>query len=108
MLTIVLLVLTLMPLVRPDCGVGEVFNSCGTACEDTCDNFQDVNRLCTKQCVSGCFCEGDKVRSVLYHTCVNKSECPVCGANQEYGCGSWCPDTCDNYDLFRPCIKTHR
>lgn len=108
MLKVVLLILALVPFVYPDCGVGEVFTSCGTACEDTCDNFQDEGRLCTTQCVSGCFCEGDKVRSEPDHRCVDKAECPICEANQEYGCGSVCPDTCDNYDEPRTCIEICR
>ena len=108
MLKIVLLVLALVPLVRPDCGVGEVFTTCGTACEDTCDNYLDESRICTANCVTGCFCEVGKVRSEPDNRCVDTSECHVCGANQEYGCGSVCPDTCDNYDVPKACIEICR
>ena len=92
----------------PVCGANQVFTTCGTACEDTCDNYLDESRVCTMNCVTGCFCEGGKVRSEPDNRCVDTSECPVCGANQEYGCGSVCPDTCDNYDAPRACIEICR
>ncbi|XP_077312345.1 uncharacterized protein LOC143933353 [Lithobates pipiens] len=34
----------------------QVWNSCGTACPDNCQNYRDVNRPCAKICGRGCFC----------------------------------------------------
>ncbi|KAI6656479.1 Zonadhesin [Oopsacas minuta] len=108
MLKFVLLILAFMSLVHGQCNVGEVFIGCGSACEDTCDNYQDVGRICTLQCVSGCFCEGNKVRGPG-GSCVDILECsPQCDINQQYGCGSECPDTCDNYNVSRSCIESCR
>ena len=36
------------------------FNSCGTACEATCDNPNPM--MCTKDCVVGCFCNAGFVK----------------------------------------------
>ena len=42
--------------------------------------------------------------------CVLFSECEgyQCGTNQQYECGTECPDTCDNYDQNRVCIEICR
>jgi hypothetical protein len=57
------------------CGRNMMFNSCGTACPDTCDNHQDTSRTCTEQCVEGCFCIPEFVLN-SDEVCVEKSECP--------------------------------
>ncbi|CAO3570984.1 unnamed protein product [Mortierella alpina] len=39
-----------------DCGKNEVYNSCGSACPITCDNINNMPRICTLNCVQGCYC----------------------------------------------------
>nr|QRN45218.1 zonadhesin-like 1 [Tineola bisselliella] len=79
------------------CGKNEHYNRCGTACPLTCD--QPEPRPCTRQCVKGCFCNGDLVRN-SEGKCVPKDQCPkkpVCKPNEIYkDCGSACPKTCKN------------
>ena len=89
------------------CGPNETYNNCGTACPDTCENYQDPGRICTEQCVAGCFCEKGLVRNKL-GKCVKPEQCSTqeCGDHEHYtDCGSACPKTCDNYkDTGRMCI----
>ncbi|KFM67338.1 hypothetical protein X975_11725, partial [Stegodyphus mimosarum] len=59
---------------REDIGIcdpvkGEVFKSCGSACPDTCSNYNEV-RPCTLQCVRGCFCPSGTVRRESDQYCV--------------------------------------
>uniref|UniRef100_A0A4Q8K4I6 U39-Liphistoxin-Lsp1a_1 n=1 Tax=Liphistius sp. SGP-2016 TaxID=1905180 RepID=A0A4Q8K4I6_9ARAC len=51
----------------------EVFTSCGTACPDTCENYNEI-RACTDQCVQGCFCRRGQVRRSDGH-CVEPVDC---------------------------------
>ncbi|CAG2172717.1 unnamed protein product [Oppiella nova] len=67
-------------MVTQDCGPNEVYNSCGTACPDTCETVVKGNKglmTCTMQCVSGCFCRDGLVRDgsqcVSAETCRQKS-----------------------------------
>ncbi|XP_077312558.1 serine protease inhibitor swm-1-like [Lithobates pipiens] len=58
------------------CTEDRTYNGCGTACPDTCSNWNQM-RICTLQCVSGCFCkpglvilsEGGETRCVLPRDC---------------------------------------
>ncbi|RWS24098.1 chymotrypsin inhibitor-like protein [Leptotrombidium deliense] len=45
------------------CRRGEVFQSCGTACETTCANIHNPPRYCTYQCISKCFCRQGLIRN---------------------------------------------
>ena len=78
----------------PTCPPDQVYRDCGSACPPTCDQ---TPRICTAQCVAGCFCrEG----TVLHHDkCIPPSQCPSvqqCPTGQVYKeCGSACPTTCD-------------
>ena len=63
--------------VRPAdcCRANEKFNSCGSACVETC---QYQPQFCTEQCVPGCFCASEKlVRSdnTTDSRCIERSEC---------------------------------
>ncbi|KAF9964353.1 hypothetical protein BGZ70_006575 [Mortierella alpina] len=106
-----------------DCGMNEVYNSCGSACPITCDNINNMPKVCTLNCVSGCFCAPGLLRR-KDGQCVLESECkastpapastkvPVpaptlvpaptrkvktCRKNEVYNsCGSACPITCEN------------
>ena len=78
----------------PTCTSGKVFQSCGTACPRTCDNYQQAFLPCTRQCVIGCFCPEGMVE--MGDTCVPPSECPgkvyipmctICG-NIPYCCNN--------------------
>ena len=76
--------------VKPDecpcheCGDNEHYTDCGTACPDTCDNYKDTDRMCTEQCVAGCFCDEGYVRNDS-GKCIEPDECPcdVCGDHEE-------------------------
>ena len=57
------------------CPLHEIFTECGSACPDTCDNYEDQHRICTLQCVKGCFCEKGYVRN-KEGACVLLSNCP--------------------------------
>ena len=57
-------------------GENERYNACGTACPETCDS---TPRVCTKQCVRGCFCaSSDFVRkdNSTGSPCIPRRECP--------------------------------
>ena len=76
------------------CPAGQVYKECGSACPATCDQ---TPRVCTDQCVQGCFCSN----GLVLHDgkCIPPSQCPPvqhCPAGQVYKkCGSACPPTCD-------------
>ena len=58
----------------PSCTNGKVFQTCGTACPRTCDNYQQEFLPCTRQCVADCFCPSGLVE--MGDRCVSPSECP--------------------------------
>ncbi|CAF1154525.1 unnamed protein product [Rotaria sordida] len=57
----------------------EIYETCGTACPTTCEDVINLNpdKLCTLQCVSGCFCQEGFVRESETPTsrCVKAEEC---------------------------------
>ncbi|MCP3667791.1 MAG: hypothetical protein GY696_35765 [Gammaproteobacteria bacterium] len=55
------------------CPPGEVFNRCGTACEETCS---EKFPICTAQCVEGCFCPPSFVRAPNGE-CIHPKWCPA-------------------------------
>ena len=55
------------------CTNGKIFETCGTACPQTCDNYEQEFLPCTRQCVAGCFCPGGLVE--MGDRCVPTSEC---------------------------------
>ncbi|CAF1092511.1 unnamed protein product [Adineta ricciae] len=101
------------------CPEGEVYKSCGTACPLTCDDVLNTNstKLCTLQCVSGCFCQEGYVRDKQNKgTCVRREQCNAttpatdkCSLDTEEfrDCGTACPETCAdlNNSDSKPCSK---
>uniref|UniRef100_A0A1I8A2H2 TIL domain-containing protein n=1 Tax=Steinernema glaseri TaxID=37863 RepID=A0A1I8A2H2_9BILA len=86
------------------CGRFEKFQSCGTACEPTCDNPEPKD--CTQQCLLDvCQCRAGYVRNDK-GKCVKKAHCPkkeapkqerICGLHERFQtCGSACEPTCEN------------
>ncbi|GFW45575.1 kunitz-type U19-barytoxin-Tl1a [Trichonephila clavipes] len=86
-----------------DCPANSHYESCGTACPLTCDNYKNPPRACVLMCNPGCHCDEGYVKA-KDGSCVEPEECPSsaadqeCGVNERYtGCGTACPLTCDNY-----------
>ncbi|TMS37080.1 hypothetical protein L596_004092 [Steinernema carpocapsae] len=87
------------------CGRFEKFQSCGTACEPTCENPEPKD--CTQQCILDvCQCRAGYVRDDK-GKCIKKSHCPkkeapkneerICGTHEKFQtCGTACEPTCEN------------
>uniref|UniRef100_A0A5S6QQ88 TIL domain-containing protein n=1 Tax=Trichuris muris TaxID=70415 RepID=A0A5S6QQ88_TRIMR len=58
------------------CGPNEEFQECGSACPPTCEDIKHPNpaKICTLQCVVGCFCKQGYVLNAD-KTCVPASSC---------------------------------
>ena len=65
---------TTAPPVEPACINGKIFETCGTACPLTCDNYLNPPTGCIDECVEGCFCPQGLVQ--LGDTCVAPTRCP--------------------------------
>lgn len=52
----------------------EEFITCGTACPITCANRNNPPRICTLQCVIGCFCKKGYLRA-SDDSCVLPDDC---------------------------------
>ncbi|XP_072011165.1 serine protease inhibitor swm-1-like isoform X1 [Engystomops pustulosus] len=92
------------------CPKGKAWNNCGSSCPTNCDNKEDKKRICTMNCVPGCFCSsphiflsGTSGPCVLPEECPKKNPTPIvqkCPKNQVWNdCGSACPTTCDNVGI---------
>ncbi|XP_055930162.1 zonadhesin-like [Argiope bruennichi] len=77
------------------CPKNEVFQECGTACQDTCDDLHKHTTICALKCIKGCFCKPGYVRN-REGNCILPNFCPiVCGENEEFKeCGTACPANC--------------
>lgn len=62
--------------VKPNqcCGNNEAFTDCGSACVETC---HDKREICTEQCVAGCFCRRNYVRTnnSTGSSCIRHNQC---------------------------------
>ena len=55
------------------CTGGQEYQTCGSPCPRTCDNYQ-IDLLCIQYCVQGCFCPGS---TVLHEgECIPSDQCP--------------------------------
>jgi hypothetical protein len=73
----IILIISVNTLAQEDCGPNEDYNSCGTACPETCETLiKGQPQMCSMQCVSGCFCKPglyrDKARN---NECVSEQVC---------------------------------
>ncbi|KAF9988444.1 hypothetical protein BGZ75_009391 [Mortierella antarctica] len=59
---------------QSDCGKNELYSNCGSSCPNTCENINSGPRICTLNCVSGCFCTAGLVRR-KDGQCVHRSKC---------------------------------
>jgi len=108
------------PLAHPppvmECEDNEIFSSCGSACYPTCKN-RNRNRVCTRQCIIGCFCKEGYLRNEQ-GVCVRSETCgdvkpldktpifaPICkDSNEAFQQCKACDATCDNPNPI--CHKT--
>ncbi|CAL1298894.1 unnamed protein product [Larinioides sclopetarius] len=103
MMLVVVLALVAGAFALQDCSVNSHYESCGTACPLTCDNYKNPPKVCVLMCNPGCHCDAGYVKAED-GSCVMPETCPsrapeVCGENERYsGCGTACPLTCDNFD----------
>lgn len=69
-----------------ECPANEHYRNCGSNCEPTCDNYQNVPVYCSNRasCKRGCFCDYGFVRdSTMNNTCVPIDQCPQkCDLNE--------------------------
>ncbi|XP_072011167.1 chymotrypsin-elastase inhibitor ixodidin-like [Engystomops pustulosus] len=62
---------------KHDCSTHQEHITCGSACPANCANYAyQANLVCTKQCISGCFCkypyifkQGNSGDCVLFQNC---------------------------------------
>nr|WIM01334.1 zonadhesin-like protein 1A [Limnephilus flavicornis] len=84
----------------PKCNANEVWKECGTKCPPTCAN---KTPFCTKDCATGCFCVDGYIRQ--NGKCIPIDDCPKCGANEVFACGSACDSTCATLGDICPIIN---
>ncbi|GIY83580.1 kunitz-type U19-barytoxin-Tl1a [Caerostris darwini] len=88
---------------QESCPENEHFESCGTDCPITCENYSNPPEICNEMCVAKCFCDDGFVRREEDGKCVRPLDCPnrdnhQCPENEHYDrCGTDCPVTCENF-----------
>ncbi|KXJ81878.1 hypothetical protein RP20_CCG017355 [Aedes albopictus] len=77
-LIIVLTIVVVVAQPAKQCPSREIYNECGTACPATCDSIKrnDGPKICTANCVIGCFCDRGYVRNTNSGRCVVAEDCP--------------------------------
>ncbi|KAL4903592.1 hypothetical protein BDW74DRAFT_179588 [Aspergillus multicolor] len=68
----------------PPCKEDEVHKDCGSACHPTCETFEDNVRICTLQCVAGCYCKDGTYRAESGQ-CVPGNVCKLGQGQSEWG-----------------------
>ncbi|XP_069765096.1 von Willebrand factor [Narcine bancroftii] len=63
------------------CPDGQIYEQCGTPCNQTCRSLSSPDRECTEFCLEGCYCPPNQYANEKGQ-CVPKSECP-CYFNEE-------------------------
>lgn len=58
------------------CQQDEIYKTCGSPCEATCDNPNKSNVVCTQACREGCFCDNGFVRNQRSGLCILPKNCP--------------------------------
>lgn len=61
------------------CTANETFNTCGTPCVDTCENY-DEETPCLAVCKEGCECKSGYVR--FESRCILLEECPTAESDE--------------------------
>ncbi|XP_069598029.1 zonadhesin-like [Ranitomeya imitator] len=56
------------------CGPNAKFTDCNSRCQDTCDNYMEINRACPMMCQPGCVCEKGYV--MYNNQCIKPILCP--------------------------------
>ena len=81
-----------------ECAVNEVWNTCSSACEITCQNQFNPVDVCTLQCVQKCDCKFGFLRDERTGKCVSSKQCPIaqCPENEMWNtCQKMEEETCD-------------
>ncbi|GFU13369.1 carboxypeptidase inhibitor SmCI [Nephila pilipes] len=63
------------------CSENQHFESCGTDCPLTCDNYNNPPLICNLMCVARCFCDDGYVEKTMGE-CVKPEDCPKIGILQ--------------------------
>ena len=92
------------------CCKNQEYLTCGSSCPPTCNDFSyplpKPLKICTANCVTGCFCkEGYYLKGK--HRCVPPEKCCRRRNERFNTCGTACPETCDHKPLActKQCVR---
>ncbi|GFW45563.1 putative serine proteinase inhibitor [Trichonephila clavipes] len=74
MMFLILFALVAGALAFPECPANSHYESCGTACPLTCDNYINPPKVCVLRCDPGCHCDEGYVKTEE-GSCVLPEEC---------------------------------